>query len=412
MMKYSMTIIVSVAVVVVIILNLFDFTDIPLVQAWILNGCNNNGIHRRISIEYDTSNKRQFPRSISSSVLHQSTTTTTATTASEQELILFNQFVEFLIQQQTSIIDDIETTIEVSSGQKFTRDTWGIFAPEDNAGPVTRNSRGSGGITRVIQSGTAIEKGACSLTVIRDGILSAERASSILGRQQQQQQQSPKNGDNGNTEHSNVLPDIAIQAGDTYSAVALSMVLHSRNPMVPTFRSDVRMFQVRGRQCDNNTTTNVVTWLGGGADLTPYYLYRSDIQNFHQHYHDLCQKYSSHNNLLNYESMKQACDNYFYLPARQEHRGTGGIFFDDIPVHMMGHRNTNNPDHDSSSSTTAPTSVVLEFGKEMTQIWMKSWFPIVQCRNHLPFSPPEKHWQKLRRGRYLEFNLLYDVSRT
>ena len=334
--------------------------------------------------------------SSSTTLSSSSSSTTTTTTTSQPEIALFNEFVEFLIQQQTSIINDIETTIETESGQTFTRDGWGIFSTTTD-GDVVSQQYGSGGITRVLQQGTAIEKGACSLTVIRDGILSAERALSIRGRQ----------------------PDssMTIQAGDTYSAVALSMVLHSRNPMVPTFRSDVRMFQVVVQQGHNNTT-NVVTWLGGGADLTPYYLYRTDVQDFHQMYHDLCQKYnknddtSSSSSLLNYTGMKQACDSYFYLPARQEHRGTGGIFFDDIPVHRIQEEHTmsSSSNTESTWTTTVPNNDVLAFGQEMTQTWMPSWIPIVQRRNALSYTPSERHWQKLRRGRYLEFNLLYDVS--
>jgi coproporphyrinogen III oxidase len=88
--------------------------------------------------------------------------------------------------------------------------------------------------------------------------------------------------------------------------------------------------------------------------------------------------------------MKAACDHYFYLPSRQEHRGTGGIFFDDMPIENIN---------------------AIPFAKEMTQLWMPSWIPIVQERNHLTYSAQQKYWQKLRRGRYLEFNLLYDVSK-
>ncbi len=396
-------IIVAIAVVIVVV-------DVALVEGWMMQRF---GCHQKISHNDDSNIRHQrpllFPQDrISTHLLRlqlsvTTTNTVSNTTTTSPELILFNQFVEFLIQQQTSIIHDIETTIEASSGQTFTRDTWGIFQNTNNdTATTTATTGGGGGITRVLQHGGAIEKGACSLTVIRNGILSVERTSSILGRQPPP----PTTTSNHDDNHS---PPPTIQARDTYSAVALSMVLHSRNPMVPTFRSDVRMFQVHCSG-DQNNKTNVVTWLGGGADLTPYYLFRNDIQTFHQIYHDLCRKYtcSSNSDLLKYELMKQACDNYFYLPARQEHRGTGGIFFDDIPVRMM--------DHVSTASTTAEDNPalaihpVLEFGQEMTQSWMKSWIPIVKRRNHMAYTSQEKHWQKLRRGRYLEFNLLYDVS--
>lgn len=94
------------------------------------------------------------------------------------------------------------------------------------------------------------------------------------------------------------------------------MVLHSKSPLIPTFRSDVRIFSVKDR-----------AWLGGGADLTPYYLQEEDVRGFHEAYKELCEAFR-----FDYEEMKKSCDDYFFLPARQEHRGTGGIFFDDLEV--------------------------------------------------------------------------------
>jgi coproporphyrinogen III oxidase len=89
---------------------------------------------------------------------------------------------------------------------------------------------------------------------------------------------------------------------------------------------------------------------------------------------------------MSYEQMKQSCDEYFYLPARSEHRGTGGIFFDDLPA----------------------TQSTLAFVRDVAQGWMPSWFPIIEKNAEREYSEEEKHWQCLRRGRYLEFNLLYD----
>jgi hypothetical protein len=156
---------------------------------------------------------------------------------------VFFDFVEFLKKTQTSIIQQVEEMD--GSGTSFTRDTWGVFDEDFNGTSL------SGGITRVIQGGDVVEKGACSLTLIRRGVLSAERAIAIRSRQ-----------------------DMDIQPGDVYSAAALSIVLHSRSPMVPTFRSDVRIFFV-----ESEKTT--MAWFGGGADLTPYYLFDEDITFFH-----------------------------------------------------------------------------------------------------------------------------------
>ena len=262
---------------------------------------------------------------------------------------VFDGFVEFLKAQQTDIIQELEE-VEGESGETFSRDPWGALAGRTN-------TAGSGGITRVLQGGGIIEKGACSFTCIRKGILSAERAKTIRARQE----------------------DILAQAGDEYSAAALSMVLHTRSPLIPTFRSDVRIFSVKS--ADGRTTA----WLGGGADLTPYYLDEADIQSFHQKYQDLCSNALAAQNYT-YESMKKACDEYFYLPARQEHRGTGGIFFDDLPVDRQA----------------------MDFVKGVVAAWMPSWLPIVERHRQEKYSDRQRHWQLLRRGRYLEFNLLYD----
>jgi coproporphyrinogen III oxidase len=275
---------------------------------------------------------------------------------------LFDEFVAFLLCQQEAIISEIEETIERTSGATFGTDKWGGFAREEHTG-ISTPDLPSGGITRVIQGGDVIEKGACSLTLIRNGKLTAERAATIRGRQ------------------ASDSTAATIQAGDTYSAVALSMVLHSRSPMVPTFRSDVRVFLVTEK-----SSGSALAWFGGGADLTPYYLFPEDIKFFHQLYQQLCVNHTLPE-AFSYETMKTACDQYFFLPSRQEHRGTGGIFFDDMPM----------------------TRETLDFSKGVTQTWMPSWLPIVTKRHSMSYSSREKHWQKLRRGRYLEFNLLYDV---
>lgn len=156
---------------------------------------------------------------------------------------VFENFVQFLKETQDSIIHQVEELD--GSGTQFSNDKWGVF--EDNFDGKSL----SGGRTRVIQGGDIVEKGACSLTLIKRGILSAERATAIRSRQ-----------------------DLNIQPGDVYSAAALSIVLHSRSPMIPTFRSDVRIFLVESE-------TATMAWFGGGADLTPYFLFDDDIIGFH-----------------------------------------------------------------------------------------------------------------------------------
>jgi coproporphyrinogen III oxidase len=278
----------------------------------------------------------------------------------------FDNFVSFLLERQKGIIQQLEELeISCQSDAKFCLDPWGVFAA--TGGDGGSEVGGSGGLTRVLQNGAVIEKGACSLTLIQQGVLSSERAKTIRERQ-----------------------STNVRAGDHYSAAALSMVLHTRSPLIPTFRSDVRIFMVhpssetRGHWGD--------AWFGGGADLTPYYLNDEDITGFHACYRDLCSTHFSGEESIggsrnfSYDAMKKACDDYFYLPARCEHRGTGGIFFDDIELNA-----------DS-----------LAFTMGVVDTWMDSWIPIANRHKNTPFTKDEKQWQLLRRGRYLEFNLLYD----
>ena len=273
---------------------------------------------------------------------------------------LFNDFSNFLQTTQKDIISQLESVD--GSGESFTEDRWGALSDLSYSDEITPET-GSGGITRVIQRGNVIEKGACSLTLIQNGKLTAERAKAISGR-----------NDNAN-----------VNEGDIFSAAALSIVLHTRSPNVPTFRSDVRVFLVRSEESGKTSA-----WFGGGADLTPYYLFDEDISSFHTKQKELCDTYfpagAEFAETFSYAKMKKNCDEYFFLPARQEHRGVGGTFYDDMPA----------------------TKNTLDFTKAMAESWLPSWLPIVEKRKELAYTDQQREWQLLRRGRYLEFNLLYD----
>ena len=131
-------------------------------------------------------------------------------------------------------------------------------------------------------------------------------------------------------------------------AAALSLVFHAASPMVPTFRADVRVFEVGGER-----------WFGGGADLTPYYLYDEDAQAFHRFWHAVCERHAC----ADHAEYKKWCDDYFYIPSRKEHRGVGGIFFDDL------------------SSQGAQ-----EFTQEVAEQWLASYLSIVEKRRQLAFT--------------------------
>lgn len=148
-------------------------------------------------------------------------------------------------------------------------------------------------MTRVIQplSGEDcfIEKGAVSTTFLENGVLSSERAKAIQGRRAKQLLSEDENA---------FIP----KEGDIYKAAALSLVLHTKSPNVPTFRSDIRIFVVQSTETDKN-----MAWFGGGADLTPYYLFDEDITDFHNRYKSLCNDHFN-NDGDTYQDMKSMCD--------------------------------------------------------------------------------------------------------
>lgn len=265
----------------------------------------------------------------------------------------FNAFKSHCLISQQKIISELEN----EDGNKFSQDPWQKLD--------SKNELVGFGVTAVIQGGNLIEKGAVS-TTFSNGILSAERASSM----------SSKFGRKSATE------------GKPYYAAALSLVLHSKSPMIPTFRADIRYFELE----------NGESWFGGGADLTPYYLFDEDAKYFHQFYKNICDKYST--NTLYYQ-LKENCDKYFYIPARGEHRGIGGIFFDDLSSIDSDALN-------SSDNLDYKLDDVMLFCNEVSDNFMKSYLPICTKRKNIAYSPHQRHWQLLRRGRYIEFNMLYD----
>ena len=201
---------------------------------------------------------------------------------------VFESFCEFLEKMQKDIIFQIESHPSNVDKVKFCSDAW------------TNSETSSRGLTRVIQPTSNqdcfIEKGAVSTTYLENGVLSSERAKAIQGRRAKL---SPE--DDGFTPNE----------GDIYKAAALSLVLHTRSPMVPTFRSDVRMFVVK-----SNETGKSMAWFGGGADLTPYYLFDEDVSGFHSMYKELCND-NFHDDGVTYYDMKSMCDEYFYIPASE-----------------------------------------------------------------------------------------------
>ena len=168
-------------------------------------------------------------------------------------------------------------------------------------------------------------------------------------------------------------------AGRGFEAMGVSLVIHPRNPYVPTSHANVRFFIA-----DADDGREPVWWFGGGYDLTPYYPFLEDIQHWHQVAREACQPFGA----AVYAKYKQWCDEYFYLKHRQETRGVGGLFFDDL--NEWGFADS------------------FRFMRAVGDSYLDAYLPIVRCRSETPWEDRQRQFQLYRRGRYVEFNLVYD----
>ena len=168
--------------------------------------------------------------------------------------------------------------------------------------------------------------------------------------------------------------------GHGYFATGISMVLHPRNPYVPAFHANYRYFEA-----------GPDWWFGGGMDLTPAYGFDEDARHFHR----TIKEYVERHPIADYPTMKATCDEYFYLKHRKEMRGIGGIFFDTL--HPEGERGF---------------EAGIEFAREGIETILAAYLPIVERRMHQSYGERERQWQLYRRGRYAEFNLVYDRGTT
>tara|TARA_B100000768_G_scaffold74485_1_gene71301 strand:- start:1095 stop:1997 length:903 start_codon:yes stop_codon:yes gene_type:complete len=211
--------------------------------------------------------------------------------------------------------------------------------------------QGGGGRTRVIENGTVFEKGGVNI-------------SEVFG-------ELPKS----------MQTYFGVEEADFF-ACGLSLVLHPLSPMVPTVHANWRYFEMYDKQ-----GTLIDQWFGGGQDLTPYYLFEEDAKHFHQ----TCKAACDIHNPLFYPKYKARCDEYFYNPHREEARGVGGLFFD--------------------YCKKSPEMQIKDWYNFVTQIgdsFLDAYTPIVEKRKELPYTPAQKDWQEIRRGRYVEFNLVHD----
>jgi coproporphyrinogen III oxidase len=167
-------------------------------------------------------------------------------------------------------------------------------------------------------------------------------------------------------------------AGAAWTALGVSLVLHPRNPYIPTTHLNVRWFEARPENAEP------VWWFGGGFDLTPYYPFDADVAHWHTVARDLCTPFGADV----YPKYKKWCDDYFYLRHRGETRGVGGLFFDDL--NEWGFERC------------------FAFQRAVGDGFLDAYLPIVEKRKSTPFGEREREFQLYRRGRYVEFNLVYD----
>jgi coproporphyrinogen III oxidase len=244
----------------------------------------------------------------------------------------FYQYIE-------NLQDSISSALEKLDGKAtFKEDIW-------------KRPEGGGGRTRVIENGDVFEKGGVNISAVH-GELPASM----------QQYFGVKDAN--------------------FFACGLSLVLHPKNPMVPTVHANWRYFEMydtEGKIMDQ--------WFGGGQDLTPYYLFEEDAIHFHQVCKTACDKHQP----SFHAAFKKKCDEYFWNAHRNESRGLGGLFFD-------------------YCKQTQETSLAdwYNFVTEVGNSFLEAYVPIVEKRKQLAYTSAQKDWQEIRRGRYVEFNLVHD----
>lgn len=166
-------------------------------------------------------------------------------------------------------------------------------------------------------------------------------------------------------------------AGKPFRATGISMVLHPVNPYAPSFHANFRYFEIDGGEW----------WFGGGMDLTPMYGFDADAVHFHRTLKEWCDRHE----FARYDEWKATCDEYFYIKHRSEMRGIGGVFFDRI-----------------ADGSARPPDAYLSFVRDGLDAIPHAYLPIVARRSPMPYGDRQRQWQLARRGRYAEFNLVYD----
>ena len=233
----------------------------------------------------------------------------------------------------------IVESLEQADGTPFQADNWS-------------REEGGGGLSRMLEGGKLFERAGVLFSHVRGKALPPSASAH--------------------------RPDLA---GRHWEAMGVSMVLHPRNPYVPTVHMNVRLFVARAPE---NTQADDIFWFGGGLDLTPYYPFEEDVRHFHRVCHDAVAPFGEDK----YPAYKKWCDQYFFLKHRNETRGVGGLFFDDL--NQEGFEDC------------------FELTQAVGNCFLPAYMPIVEKRRNTPYGERERDFQAYRRGRYVEFNLVFD----
>ena len=246
-----------------------------------------------------------------------------------------DKFYNYILDLQNKITDGLES---LDREALFREDVW-------------ERPEGGGGRTRILENGNVFEKAGVNISAVHGSLPEAMQKMFNVGEAD-------------------------------FFACGLSLVIHPKNPMVPTVHANWRYFEMYD---DDGKIIN--SWFGGGQDLTPYYLFEEDAEHFHQICKATCDKY----NPDFYPKFKKGCDDYFWNTHRNEARGIGGLFFDYC-----------------KETTEMSMERWFNFIKENGNNFLDSYVPIVERRKNNEYSLVQKKWQEIRRGRYVEFNLVHD----
>ncbi len=247
---------------------------------------------------------------------------------------MIEQVKKYLVHLQESICSDLES---LDGRAIFEKDHW------------TKKDGNGSGITSVICDGNVFEKGGVNFSIVEGNKM-------------------PKSA-------TTLRPELE---GRKYTALGVSLVMHPENPYIPTTHANVRFFVAE------EPGKEPIWWFGGGFDLTPFYGFDEDVVHWHKTAKKACLPFGE----KVYSQYKKWCDDYFYLEHRNEQRGIGGLFFDDL----------NEGGFDRC----------FEFMKSVGDHFTEAYLPIVIKRKEIPYGEKEKNFQLFRRGRYVEFNLIYD----